>query len=212
MNFTNEPAYSGDGADLDRARRGDVDVLTALLEEVGPQVRNELDIAPKWQSALDLDDVMQVTYLEAYLRIGQFAGDTREVLKAWMRQIARNNINAAIRGLSRKKRPPPEKRIVPASDNQSYVDLCGLIGITTTTPSRAASRREAKVLIENALERLPEDYATAIRLFDLEGRAGPEAAQHLQRSRGAAFMLLARARDRLRELLGSERQFFSDPA
>src|SRR5262245_41546544 len=56
---------------ISAAVAGDRDALTRLLKKFGPQVRARLSISSSWQSVLDLDDVMQVTYMEAFLRIGQ---------------------------------------------------------------------------------------------------------------------------------------------
>jgi len=87
-----------------------------------------------------------------------------------------------------------------------------LLGATYTTPSRAAARREADSFIEQALAKIPSDYADVIRLYDLEQRPIAEVAQHLGRTEGAVYMLRARAHDRLREALGTESMFFSRPA
>ena len=51
-----------------------------------------------------------------------------------------------------------------------------------------------------------------IRLYDLEGRPIAEVAAEMGRSSGAVHMLRARAHDRLRELLGPESAFFTNPA
>ncbi|MBU0639784.1 MAG: RNA polymerase sigma factor [Planctomycetes bacterium] len=194
---------------LARATGGDVDALSALLEQSGPRVRQELTIQKQWQSALDIDDVMQITYMEAFLQIGRFTPCGPDSFLAWLRQIARNNLRDALKGLARDKRPPPNRQVGPQPDTDSYVALCDLLGATTTTPSRAAASRETRCMLDSAIAELPPDYAQVIRLHDLEGRAGPEVARAMGRSRGAVFMLLARAHDRLRVKLGSETKFFS---
>lgn len=191
------------------ARKGDRRALAALLVETAAQVRSSLTISPQWQSVLDLDDVMQVTFMESLLRFDQFAGDTPVAFVAWVRQIARNNLLSAVRALGAEKRPQPRRRVPAGRDGDSYTDLCALLGVTSTTPSRVLGQREAREAIETALTQLPPDYAAVIRTMDLEGCSGPEAAQRLGRSRGAVFMMLARSRDRLRDLLGSSSRFFS---
>jgi RNA polymerase sigma-70 factor (ECF subfamily) len=191
------------------ARNGDEDALAELLEQFGPIVRRELQIAPKWQPVLDLDDVMQITYMEAYLRIRDFDEDKPALFLAWLRKIARNNLIDAVRGLERGKRPQPEQRLREPVADESYVALLDIVGVTTTTPSRIAAASEVRRMIQKGLKALPADYAEVIRLFDLEGLSGPEVGERMGRSRGAAFMLLARARQRLAEMLGSESQFFS---
>lgn len=55
-----------------QAVAGDRDALGALLEDFGPGVDAVLVIAPTWRGLLDSADVMQVTYLEAFMQIGRF--------------------------------------------------------------------------------------------------------------------------------------------
>ena len=193
---------------LKKAIEGDRASFEALLAEVGAEVRATLSIAEKWRSVLEADDVMQVTYMEAFMRIDRFCGDDIGAFRAWLRQIAQNNLRDAIKGLERDKRPPPGKRVQPAAD-KSYVALYDLIGTISGTPSKVAAANEVQNHIEAALANLPPDYAKVIRLFDLEGLSGPEVGKALGRSRGAAFMLLARARERLADVIGNESQFFS---
>ena len=78
-----------------------------------------------------------------------------------------------------------------------------------TTPSAAAAGNEIRSALASVLERLPPDYATVIKLYDLQGRSASELAAELNRSEGAVYMLRARAHDRLRDLLPSESKFFS---
>lgn len=193
---------------LDRARAGDDDALSALLERYGPAARASLQISPVWQAHIDSDDVMQVTYLEAFLRIGSFAGTREGVFLAWLAQLAQNNLRDAIRALEAEKRPSPRRR-VECGDSNSYAKLCELVGVTTSTPSRAASNAEIQQLVDEAIKRLPQDYAEVIRLLDLQDFSGPEVAERMGRSRAAVYMLAGRAHDRLRELLGAQSQFFS---
>ncbi|MHC5109075.1 MAG: RNA polymerase sigma factor, partial [Planctomycetota bacterium] len=56
--------------------------------------------------------------------------------------------------------------------------------------------------LSSALESLPADYETAIRLYDFDGMTIDDVADQMNRSTGAVHMLRARAHDRLRELLG----------
>jgi len=193
---------------LKKAIAGDRKSFELLLAEVGSEVRNTLSITEKWRSVLDADDVMQVTYMEAFMRVGRFSGDDVGAFRAWLRQIAQNNLRDAIKGLERDKRPPPGKRVQPAAD-KSYVALYDLVGTISGTPSKVAAANEIQSCIEAALAKLPPDYAKVIRLFDLEGLSGPEVGKAIGRSRGAAFMLLARAREKLADVIGSESQFFS---
>ncbi|MCG8407745.1 MAG: sigma-70 family RNA polymerase sigma factor [Phycisphaerales bacterium] len=197
--------------DLAAGRGGDWDAVERLLEAAAPSIREAIEIGPTWQGMIDADDVMQVTYMEAFTRFGQFAGNNQRSFSVWLRQIAKNNLRDAIRSLEREKRPSPRRR-VQAQSEDSCVDLCTMMGVTSKTPSSVVSAEEARSLIDQALSRMPERYAKALRLFDLEGLTGPEVAEQLGCSRVTAFMLRSRARDLLRELLGSTSNYFSRKA
>lgn len=197
-----------------QAVAGDVDALTALLRRHGPQVESRLQIGSPWQSLISTEDIMQVTYLEAFLQIGKFEPKRGTSFASWLEQIAQNNLRDAIRGLCRQREPQPGKRVQLPAHGDSFMDLWDAIGATPTsaTPSRDAGREEARRMLLAAIEQLPNDYAAVIRLYDLEGRPIEEVSQRMGRSSGAIHMLRARAHDRLRELLGTPSMFFSTPA
>jgi RNA polymerase sigma-70 factor (ECF subfamily) len=188
-----------------KAVAGDADALSALLEHVGPQVENALHIGRRWRSAIDVGDVMQVTYLEAFLQISRFdpvrspgsAGFLR-----WLRTIAANNLRDAIRGLSGHNRPPAEHRVAHPDLDDSASAFIEQLGFTSTTPSRAARRGEASRLLLAAIDRLPPDYREVVRQYDLDGKPIGDVASSIGRSPGAVHMLRTRAHARLRELLG----------
>lgn len=199
---------------LQRAVEGDVNALRELLERYGAEVRGRIrgQIDKRWQAMLDEDDVMQVTYLEAFLHIDQLTARDIPSFVSWLTRIAENSIRDAVRGLTRQKRPDPARRITEMPATDSYVGLLECLGVTTTTPSREAVSRDAIGIIQNAIGRLPNDYQTAVQLYDIEGRAVAEVASAMGRSVVAVHMLRARAHDRLRQDLGSSSQFFSGTA
>lgn len=186
-----------------RAVSGDADALGELLYQHGPAIEQNLRIGRAWRAALDPADVMQVTYLEAFLGIERFDPSRAGAFPAWLQRIAENNLRDAIRGLERQKRPPAEQRAELPVDGDSMMGLCVLLGATTTTPSRIMARGDLQRAVEAAVASLPPDYATVIRRYDLESQSIAQVAAELGRSPGAVHMLRARAHDRLRELLGS---------
>jgi len=199
---------------FEKAVRGDTAALRALLGRYGPLVRRRIrgKIGRQWQSVLDADDVIQVTYLEAFLHIDGLNARDPASFTAWLTRIAENNLHDAIKELERLKRPQPENRLHPQADEDLSVALLELVGRTTTTPSRDAARREASEILESALDRLPADYGRAVRLYDLEGRSSKQVANALGRSVGAVHMLRLRAHNRLRELIGAESRVLSRKA
>lgn len=197
------------------ATGGDEESLCALLGHYGPIVRDRLKpkIGPQWRTAVDEDDVMQVTYLEAFLLIGQFKFRGPGSFLAWLSQVAENNLRDALRGLQAAKRPNPKRRVQVSrhAAESSFVALVELLGATDSTPSRAAARDESEQMIEQTLSALPPDYERVVRLYDLECRSAQEVAEQLGRSTGAIYMLRARAHERMRSDLGNASQFFTDP-
>jgi RNA polymerase sigma-70 factor (subfamily 1) len=192
---------------------GDGEALTALLHQHGPLVRRRLHISPVWRAALDAADVMQVTYLEAFLRIKRLQARTTGGFVAWLTQLAQNNLRDAIKELERQKRPDPRQQVRQRVPNDSWSTLLhGLSDPTIKTPSRGAAGKESQRILTAALAQLPPPYANVVRLHDLEGRPVAEVAALLGRSHGAVYMLRARALDRLREWLGSESRFLSGSA
>jgi RNA polymerase sigma-70 factor (ECF subfamily) len=209
MDTTND-----DRALLECAARGDESALRTLLKRFGPDARRRIQgkIGSKYQALIDEDDVMQVTYLEAFLHAETLRARDATAFIAWLARIAENALRDAIRGLKRQKRPDRAKRVQAAAGADSGVVLLEQLGWTTTTPSRQVAREDARRCLEAAMSRLPDDYAAVVRLVDLEGHATGDAASRLQRSVGAVCMLRARAHDRLRRELGRASQFFSDSA
>ncbi len=197
---------------LPAAIAGDTAALSHLLALHGPAVQQQLRISPQWQSMIEPEDVMQVTYLEAFMQIARF-DPKRSSFQNWLNHIAQNNLRDAVRGLSRQKQPQPSKRVTGSiasnSNGESFVHLLDSLGAVSHTPSRAASFQETQSLIESALSQLPADYAKVIHLYDLQGFSIAEVAAEMRRSSGAVHMLRARAHDCLRTVLGRESMFFS---
>ncbi len=195
------------------AAGGHGEALAALLRQYGPQVRRRLHISPVWRAALEPADVMQVTYLEAFLQLDQLHTHTAEAFVAWLTQLAQNNLRDAIRELERARRPDPRRQLRDAAAQDSSAATPYDVPRTRVqTPSRDAARREIPAVLEAALAQLPCSYAEVVRRHDLDGRSIADVAAALDRSPGSVYLLRLRALARLRELLGSESNFFSDGA
>lgn len=197
---------------LHNAIQGDEAALTALLRELTPELRRRVAsrIGPQYRSIVGEDDVLQVTFLEAYLQIDRFEPRGDGALLAWVTKIAENNIRDAIRGEQAGRRPSPGDRLrAPAGRGESFDGLVFALGATYTTPSHEARMGEAVTRLTAAIDALPQDYAKVVRGIDLQGRSASDLAGDLGRSVGAVHMLRARAHDALRESLGSASQLFS---
>lgn len=198
---------------LSKAQAGDRTALVELLESLAPPIRARIEgrISPAMRRCLEADDVMQVTYLEAVLRLDQFRTGGVGGFRAWLGRLAENNLIDAIRALEAAKRPNPSRRAtrVGAGGDSAVALVEQLSASGDGTPSRVLARGEAVKLMEQLLDGLPQDYQRVVRLYDLEGRPIAHVAAELGRSEGAVYMLRARAHDRLREAMGPASKFFT---
>jgi len=200
---------------IDRSIAGDADALSELLIAYDGTLRARLEgqIGRRYRSAFCVDDVLQVTYMEAFLRIGSFRPSGDGAFLNWLTRIAENSLRSAVRELSRKKRPPRDQLIErQAVDGDSYVTLIETLAGSQSTPSRQVAREEGRAAIDAALAIMPPDYAQVIRMFHLDGCSASEVANVLGRSTGAVFMLRSRAWEQLAKLLGDATRFFSKTA
>jgi RNA polymerase sigma-70 factor (ECF subfamily) len=199
--------------DVQRAVEGDEAALVRLLDEAAPALLRELSrqIDARHRAVVDAEDIVQVTCVEAFLHVRTFKPGGPGSFFGWLRRIAENNLSDAVRELERDKRPPPGRRIeaLVGDESYSYEALIDRLAITTSTPSRAAARHEIRAGVDAALRQLPPDYERALRLYELEGLSGQEVADRMGRRHGAVRVLLARARQRLAEILSADAQFAS---
>ena len=187
-----------------QAARGDADALSSLLERHGRLIRDRLagQIPRRWRAALSADDIMQQTYIDAFVDMNRFVPNGKGSFPAWLSSLAKCNLVDAVRMLEADKRGGNRRRIDPTSRDESFTALHDLIGPTRSTPSRHAARDEACAVLQWAVQQLPETYRQIVELYDLEGQPVQEVAWKLKRSPGAVFMIRARAHRRLREIMG----------
>lgn len=192
--------------DVRSAVSGDRNALERLLGHFHPSLKEELSnrIGPRFRGRIEVEDVLQVIYLEAFLGIGGYRPGTVNAFQNWLRKIARNNLNDGIRGLKARIRcefPEPMKQ---RNAHDSHTSLLQLIVTSDTTPTEYLSREEIKRLVEAAIDKLPHDYAMVVRLYDLDRQPIETVATSMNRRPGAVYMLRARAHDHLREFLAPQ--------
>ncbi len=199
---------------LELAVSGDDAALSEILRVSDAELRSRLSgqIGRRYRSALSVADVLQVTYMEAFLRIGRFRPAGNGAFRNWLTKIAESNLKNAIRDLNRMKRPPRDRQFALTHDGDSHVALLNTLAGSQSSPSRQASRTEIQTAIESAMGLLPADYRTVVQAFDIEGKTAQQIGREIGRSPGAVYMIKTRAHVRLAEILGDSTQFFSRDA
>lgn len=199
--------------DLAAARGGDSDALVRLLERATPAVKRAVsaDLPRRWGHLLSVEDVLQQACVDAFRDVASFEGTDQRAFSAWLTRIAKRNLLDAVRMLEAEKRGGGRLVRAPRDHETASIELLAHL-TQQTSPSRAATREELAAALQAALAELPDDYRGVISAFDLAGRDMSEVADELGRSRGAAYMIRARALRLLRERLGSTQRFFSTGA
>lgn len=181
------------------ARSGCVDAIGLLLQNYRDYLllvaNRELD--PQVQGKLGASDVVQETLLTAHQNFGQFHGETKPQLLAWLRQIVINDLNQA-----RKKYKGTIKRQVDRERRLQYnSSLDHPLVDNELTPSTNAMMAEKSVLLEKAMAELSEDYQRVLRLCSWQEKSFDEASKLMSRSPDATRKLWYRALLKLEEAM-----------
>jgi RNA polymerase sigma-70 factor (ECF subfamily) len=132
-------------------------------------------------------DVAQEAFIKAYRAIANFRGDS--AFYTWLYRIA---INTAKNYLTARARRPPAMD-VDALDATNYYDAPELKEFET--PESNLISNELEQAIQQAIQDLPEDTATAIRLREFEGMSYEEIAQVMDCPIGTVRSRIFRARE-----------------
>ena len=132
-------------------------------------------------------DVAQESFIKAYRAIPNFRGDS--AFYTWLYRIA---INTSKNHLTARSRRPPAMD-VDAMDATNYYDAPELKEFET--PESSLMTDELQLVIHDAIESLPEDTATAIKLRELDGMSYEEISQVMDCPIGTVRSRLFRARE-----------------
>jgi RNA polymerase sigma-70 factor (ECF subfamily) len=195
----------GQGELIERATAGDQKALQQLLWTHYPGLLRH--IAPKLdgdlQRLVDVNDVIQETFIRAIRDIDNCQARSDESFAAWLKVIADHRLRDIIRGLYRQKRGGNRRpATAPAGGSaSSLVQLVDLIPDRGATASKVIARNEVIKAMQVGIAGLPDDQREAVRLRYLEGRSIEETAGKMGRTTAAVNGLVRRAKEALRQVL-----------
>ena len=184
---------------LHEARADGGEPLGRLLEQYRGYLRvlAERQVGPGLARRVDASDIVQQTMLEAHRAFAGFQGATENEFMVWLTQILERNVRDNIRDhVQTAKRAIGREQWL---ENETI--MWQATSASQSSPSRRAMRGEEAVKLAEALDRLPEDQRTAVRLRHLEGWSLAEVAKHLNRTPAAAAGLIKRGMQSLRTQL-----------
>ncbi len=174
---------------VERVRAGETSLYELLLRRYNQRLYRIVRVILRDDS--EAEDVMQEAYVRAFSNLRQFEG--RSKFSTWLTRIA---IHEALARLRKRKRL---ESLEPASLERPGLAPVGVVRIPD--PEQEASNHELKLVLESAIESLPETYRSIFVLRCVEGLSGEEAAQCLEITEDAAKIRLHRARLLLRKQL-----------
>lgn len=181
---------------VERVQRGDKKAFDLLVLKYQRKVVNLVSRYVRNQS--DALDVTQEAFIKAYKALPNFRGDS--AFYTWIYRIA---INTAKNHIVAQGRRPPGSDLDAGTAEQMDI---GIRLQENTTPENQLLQDEIAETVRDAIEALPEDLKTAIKLRELEGLSYEEIASAMSCPVGTVRSRIFRARDaintKLAPLLG----------
>jgi RNA polymerase sigma-70 factor (ECF subfamily) len=203
---TSPSTHSEIEALLRDASQGDVQAIRCLLERHRGRLRKMIAarLDPRLAPRLDPSDVVQETLADAAGRLSDYLRDRPMPFYPWLYRLAadrlarthKHHVASTVRDIRRE-----EPIDGPSHDEATSTRLVDRLVANDTTPGRRMARRERRLLLTRAIERMGEDDRVILGLRYLDQLAFDEIAAVLEIGLGAAKMRHFRAVDRLRSLL-----------
>lgn len=202
-----------------RARSGETEALGVLCDMYRNYLRMlaRTGLGPKLRERVELSDVVQETLIEIIRQFPAFTGQDEVALVGWLRRLIAQKLADLGRYHSRAKRGGGDAQLpldaplgiggrAAGSGNEAgnrSSNLAELLTLSQTSPSEAASRREATVLLADALTKLPSDQAEILWLYHVEGMSFDQIGQRFGVSRKVIRGLWAKGLASLRKSMGT---------
>jgi RNA polymerase sigma-70 factor (ECF subfamily) len=169
-----------------RVQRGEKGAFDALVIKYQHKV---VKLVMRYvRSPAEAEDIAQEAFIKAYRALPQFRGDS--AFYTWLYRIA---INTAKNAVASRDRSPVDYDLDLQNSEESY-ELQGRLK-DSETPEALALTEEIRVIVNAAMEALPEDLRTAIMLRELEGLSYEEIAASMDCPVGTVRSRIFRARE-----------------
>jgi RNA polymerase sigma-70 factor (ECF subfamily) len=182
---------------VEKVKGGDYDAFAALFAKYRRRLAALLryKASPELLAAVEVDDLLQESFLQAFEDIQRFNYETPGSFWNWLAAIASHVVLDAARFQGRQKRNAGDVLRFRSATNPDGPEPADF-----KTPTLLLSEKEAVDALFERLKALPKDYREAILLAKVEGLTTSEIAAHMGKTREAAALLLHRALKRFRAL------------
>ncbi|MCW3089200.1 MAG: polymerase subunit sigma-70 [Ferruginibacter sp.] len=174
-----------------KLQQGDQSGFTAVVELYKDMVYNTaVGIV---QNADDADDITQEVFVQVYLSINTFKGESK--LSTWLYRITISKALDHEKKKKRKKRFGFVQSIFGNQENESVYP------VEFNHPGVQLEKKEKASELFKALKQLPDKQRIAFTLHKLEGQSHQEIAEIMNTSLYAVESLMGRAKNNLRKVL-----------
>ena len=183
---------------IERLRGGDAAALEALMDRYAPRLYRLAHGITR--NGADAEEVVQDVFLTLFRKIHTF--EERAALGSWLYRVATNAALIKVRG-RKADREVPLETLLPTflPDGHRAGDPAYLCSDWSQTPEAELLSQETRVVLNRAIDGLPDQYRAVLVLRDIEGLSNEEVAGVVGDSVAAVKSRLHRARMALREEL-----------
>src|SRR5262245_46456529 len=186
-----------------RIRQRDQQALADFIAGHRPQLMalNERQLEAPMRSKTEPDDIIPETSADAVRALPTAELGDRDPF-SWLCQIAERRIIDLLRRFFGAQKRDAAKEVPLGSSRASESDSGGIINLlvaSLTTPSQAFSRNAREGRLLEALEQLPEDQRTALRLRYVENLPSKQIAEQVGKTDAAVRAMLTGALKKLHE-------------
>lgn len=184
---------------VEKAQRGDKNALNELIRKY--QDRTYLYAFRLTRNPEEACDVVADSFVRVNNAIKNFKGNS--AFSTWLYRIVTNCY------LDRRKRDKSKSHIsIDSTIQHDQEEITREIEDTGNTPDELAERNQREVMLQRALNRLPEFQKAMIIMFHAEQQTYEEIAEALDLPLGTVKSRLNRARISLREILAENEELF----
>ncbi|MBC7889948.1 MAG: RNA polymerase sigma factor [Ferruginibacter sp.] len=176
---------------ISKLKQGDQSGFTAVVDLYKDMVYNTaIGIV---QNAEDADDITQEVFVQVYLSINSFKGESK--LSTWLYRITISKALDHEKKKKRKKRFGLVQSLFGSQDNEQNHPA------EFNHPGVQLEKKERSGELFKALKQLPDKQRIAFTLHKLEGQSHQEIAEIMNTSLYAVESLMGRAKSNLKKVL-----------
>ena len=177
---------------VERAQSGDKRAFELLVIKYQRKVERLLSRLIRDQA--EIEDVAQESFIKAYRALAGFRGDS--AFYTWLYRIA---VNTAKNYLVTQGKKAPTTTDFDAEEAEGFEDAVGLRDIAT--PDAELATKQIAEIVNNTIDKLPEELRTAITLREIDGLSYEEISEIMDCPIGTVRSRIFRAREAVAEKL-----------